>query len=93
MLERHEIYFDERNGRAYKCLVIEKGYLGMYVTIETAAAMLKITRQAVEKHIHNGTLVYYPTHDNRIIVALADVEKMQANKPKRGRKPKEGSTE
>lgn len=89
MIERHEIYFNEKNSRAYRCLVLEKSYLGMYVTIETAAAMLKISRQAVEKHIHNGTLKYYTTHDGRLIVALADVEKMQANKPKRGRKPKQ----
>lgn len=93
MIERHEIYFNEKNSRAYKCLVLEKSYLGMYVTIETAAAMLKITRQAVEKHIHSGALKYYTTHDGRIIVALADVEKMQANKPKRGRpKKKEDET-
>lgn len=88
MIERHEIYFNEKNSRAYRCLVLEKGYLGMYVTIETAAAMLKVTRQAVEKHIHGGALKHYTTHDGRLIVSLADVERMQANKPKRGRKPK-----
>ena len=88
MIERHEIYFDEKNSRTYKCLVLEKGYLGMYVTIETAAAMLKTTRQNIEYHVKQGSLMYYETHDGRIIVALADVEKMQANKPKRGRKPK-----
>lgn len=60
----------------------------MYVTIETASAMLKISRQAVEKHAHAGTLGYLKTHDGRIIVSLTDVEAMQANKPKRGRKKK-----
>ena len=89
MIERHEIYFDERNSRAYKCRIQEIGYLGLYIPVETAAAMLKISRQAVEKHIHGGRLKYYKTHDGRLIVALADVEEMQANKPKRGRKPKQ----
>ena len=92
MIERHEIYFDEKNSRAYKCLVLEKGYLGMFVTIETAAAMLKVTRQAVEHHTKSGSLMYYTTHDGRVIVSLADIEKMQTNKPKRGRKPKNVET-
>ena len=88
MIERHEIYFDEKNSRAYKCLVLEKGYLGMFITIETAAAMLKVTRQGIEHHIKNGTVKYYTTHDGRVIVALADIEKLQNHKPKPGRKPK-----
>lgn len=89
MKERHEIYFDEKHSRAYRCRVLEVGYLGMYVTIETAAAMLKVTRQAVEKRIHGGGLKFYETHDGRLIVSLADVEAMQANKPKRGRPKKQ----